>query len=394
MLRTILSLLGISIGIFTIISVFTAVNTLEKNIRGSVASLGDDVIFIQKWSWEFGPDYAWWDFLKRPQPQYKEMKILENRVQTVSAMCMMVNLSEALLKYRNNSIDNAGVVALSHTSTKVRPIEIREGRYFSEIESNVGENAVLLGYNIALALFDYKNPIGKSIFMDNKKLTVVGVIEKEGDSMVGNSFDDAIAIPLNYARTFVNTHSDQVHSQIMTKALPNISVEEMEDDLRGAMRSIRKLKPLEKDDFSLNKASLLISLLEPMFTMIDMIGWIIGGFSILVGGFGIANIMFVSVKEQTNIIGIQKSLGAKNYFILLQFLSEAITLCIIGGALGLLMVYIGTLISTYWFDFELVLSSQNIFKGLFISVVIGIISGFYPAFTASRLEPVVAMRYK
>jgi len=332
-LRTTLSLLGISIGIFTIISVFTAVDSLEHKIKSSVESLGDNVIYIQKWPWTFGPNYAWWDYLKRPQPGFREMQKLEDKVTYVEAMAFLTNIGGVLVKYRNNNITDIGIVGVSHDYDKVRPTVIEKGRYFTEIESNLGKNVAIIGYTVAGVLFGDKNPVGETIHVKNRKFTVIGVIEKEGESMVNNSYDEGILIPLNYARTVINVRSDSHHSFIIAKAKDGIPLVELENDLRGAMRSLRRQRPLEKDSFALNKASMLMSLLTPMFILINLIGWIIGGFSVLVGGFGIANIMFVSVKEQTNIIGIQKALGAKNYFILIQFLFESIALCMMGGVI-------------------------------------------------------------
>jgi putative ABC transport system permease protein len=178
---------------------------------------------------------------------------------------------------------------------------------------------------------------------------------------------------------------------IMVKAKGGVSNAELMDELKANMRSIRRQRPMEDDSFALNETKLLSTQVSGLFDAISIAGWIIGGFSILVGGFGIANIMFVSVKERTPLIGIQKSLGAKNYFILIQFLSESIVLCLFGGILGLLLVYIGTIIAGF-FDFNMTLTLQNIVLGLSVSTVIGILSGFVPAYNASRLDPVEAIR--
>ena len=173
-----------------------------------------------------------------------------------------------------------------------------------------------------------------------------------------------------------------------------VEMEEMMDELRGIMRSIRRLKPKADDNFSLNEISLLSNSLEQLFTIMNIAGTIIGGFSILVGGFGIANIMFVSVKERTHLIGIEKSLGAKNWFILLEFLSEAVFLCLMGGLAGLFIVYLLTFLASWALDVNIVLTWINVAKGIMISVSIGIISGIFPAYMASKLSPVEAIRSK
>jgi putative ABC transport system permease protein len=251
---------------------------------------------------------------------------------------------------------------------------------------------VILGAEIADGLFSGQSPIGKKIKVMGRRLTVVGVYKKEGEDMMGMSQDKNLLIPLNFARGLFDIENSNYGPQITVRGRENIALEEVESELQGAMRSVHKIKPGTEDDFALNKTTMITNQLDTMFKMVNIAGWVIGGFSILVGGFGIANIMFVSVKERTNIIGIQKSLGAKNYFILLQFMFEAIALCLLGGLLGLTLVYGLTLVAKYAFDTTVVLYLNNILMGVGISLVIGTISGFWPAYSASRLDPVEAIR--
>jgi putative ABC transport system permease protein len=396
-LRTFLSLLGITIGIFAIISVFTVTDALERKIRTDVESLGNNVIYVQKWPWvpEGGGDgeYPWWKYLNRPLPGYKEMEDLLHRVNSVEAGAYVAQIGGQLLKYKNSSVENAQILCVSQDYDRIKSFELEEGRYFTEGESNSGRPICLLGANVKEALFPSSNAIGEQISVRGSKLTVIGVFKKEGKSMVDISSDDNVVIPVNFARNLVNLRSDRIDPYIMVKAKEGIAVTEMRDELKGAMRGIRKLSPKEDDDFALNEISLLSSSLNSLFGTLGIAGWIIGGFSILVGGFGIANIMFVSVKERTSIIGIQKSLGSKNYFILLQFLVESVVLCIFGGIIGLLVVYgLTTLVSGSFEDFKFVLTAGNITMGICISAVIGIISGFIPAMQASQMNPVDAIR--
>ena len=395
-MRTLLSLLGITIGIFAIISVFTVTDALERKIRTDVQSLGNNVIYVQKWPWvpEGGDDgYPWWKYLNRPLPGFKEMSDLLHRLNSVEAGAYVASIGGQLIKYQNSAVENATILCVSQDYDRIKSFELAEGRYFTESESNSGRPICLLGANVEAALFPNGNALNEQISIKGLKLTIIGTFKKEGKSMVDISADDNVVVPVNFARNLVNLRSDRIDPYIMIKAKDGVVMAEMRDELKGAMRSVRKLSPKEEDDFALNEISLLSGSLDSMFKTIGIAGWIIGGFSILVGGFGIANIMFVSVKERTNIIGIQKSLGSKNYFILLQFLVESVILCIIGGMIGLLIVYgLTMLVSGSFEDFKFVLTTGNILMGVCISATIGIISGFVPAMQASQMNPVDAIR--
>lgn len=390
-LRTVLSLLGITIGIFAMVSVFTVVDSLENNIKNSVQSLGNDVIYIQKMPWNFSSDRPWWDYIRRPNPDYEEFKMVQKLTQSAEAVALNAN-SSGTLKYRNTSIENVGVAGVTHDFIKIWDLQIVDGRYFTELESHNGRPVAVVGTDIAENLFPEGNPVGKTFKYKGRKLTVIGVLKKEGESMVGQSNDKNMFMPLGMAANFFRINERNNGTSIMVKAKEGVSNLELMDELTGIMRSIRKLKPKAKDNFALNQMSMITQGIEGMFQAIHFAGFIIGIFSIIVGGFSIANIMFVSVKERTSIIGIQKSLGAKNYFVLLQFLFEAIFLCLIGGLVGLLFIFLGTLVLTYGLDFEVQMGLNNILTGIGISVVIGLISGFVPSWKASRLDPVEAIR--
>lgn len=393
-LRTFLSLLGITIGIFAIIIVFTIVDSLENNIRGSIQSLGDNVVFVQKWPWTFGPDYPWWKYINRPVPKYEELFDIQKRSKTAEAVAFRIG-GRRTLKYKSNIVQNAIVAGCSYDYYKIKSFEIAEGRYFTENEVNAGYPVAILGSKIAEGLFpNNPDPIGQEIKIAGKKAFVIGLFKKEGESMLGNSTDKLVLIPFNFARFILDVNSENSDPFVAVKAKPGITNAQMIDELTGIMRSVRSLKPLSDDNFALNETNLISKNFDILFDVIGIAGWIIGGFSILVGGFGIANIMFVSVKERTHIIGIQKSLGAKNYFILLQFLCESVFLSLIGGVIGLLLTFIITFFAKDAIDMEITLSKSNIILGITISVLIGIISGFVPAYSASQLDPVDAIRSK
>ena len=391
-LRTFLSLLGITIGIFAIITVFTIVDSLERNIRGSVQSLGENVVFVMKWPWTFGPDYPWWKYMNRPVPVYSELAELQRKIKSADALGFRIGARKTL-KHDNNTVENAIVSGWSFDYSKIKAFDIVDGRYFREDEAEGGYNVVILGYSIAQGLFpNDENAIGKTIKVAGRNCKVIGLIKKEGESMLGNTMDNQAVVPYNFGRLLMDVKSENSDPFIAAKAKPGVTNAQLKDEITGAMREIRGLKPMADDDFALNETNLLSKNFDGLFDMVSIAGAIIGGFSILVGGFGIANIMFVSVRERTNIIGIQKSLGAKNYFILSQFLFEAVFLSLIGGIIGLLLIYVLTLGLHSVIDMEITLTRSNIILGLSVSVLIGIISGFIPAYGASQLDPVEAIQ--
>jgi putative ABC transport system permease protein len=386
--RTLLSLLGITIGIFSVISVLTIFDSMEIAIRKNIDQLGDNVLFIQKWPWEGGNDYPWWKYWKRPEADMEDLREIQKRSNAAESSAFMFEVRRTI-KYQNNNIKNVSVLSVSNDFEKVLPMDLREGRYFTPMESASGNNVVIIGAEIADKLFSGLPAIGKEIKIFGSKLEVIGVIKKEGDDLFGNSSDNQAIIPVNFGRNHVDVQ--EVGTTILVRAKPNVSNDELKDELVGIMRSVRKLKPAAEDDFAINETSIITSSFDAFFKMIAIVGWIVGGFSLLVGGFGIANIMFVSVKERTSQIGIQMSLGAKKYFIMFQFLFEAIFLSLFGGIVGLLIVYILVLLSQN-FPFTLQLTFMNILIGISVSVTIGLIAGIVPSYMASRLDPVEAMR--
>jgi putative ABC transport system permease protein len=387
--RTVLSLSGITIGIFSIISVFTVFDSMEIAIKSNLSSLGNNIVFVTKWPLIGDANFPWWKYWNRPEPAISELREIQRRTQAAEAAAIDFVVARTI-KYQSNYVENATVHAVSQDYDRVISFEIADGRYFSPIESAGGKPVTVIGSEIAENLFENLDPIGKEIKVMGSKVQVIGVIKKEGKDNFGNTHDTQILIPINFARNYVNIN--EIGMTIMVKARPNVSMEELTDELTGVMRSIRKLKPAAEDNFEIGEISMLTSFIDRIFGVISIVGWIIGGFALLVGGFGIANIMFVSVKERTSQIGIQKALGAKNYFILFQFIFESVFLSLFGGVVGLLLVFIGTLIAEKPIGMELYLTTGNVMVALLVSGGIGLIFGFIPAFTAARLDPVKAMR--
>ena len=392
-LRSALTLLGITIGIFAIISVFTAVDSLEINIRESISSLGDNVVYVQKWPWapEDGEEYAWWKYLNRPMVTQEENEIIKRKSLLAEEACITA-YTRRTVKYRNNSANDITIMGASEGFENIRSFEIERGRYFSPFEVSGGRNIAVLGNKLASDLFEETDPIGKEIKIGGFKVTVVGVTQQEGKGTFDdNNLDELVVLPINFMKNIVDIRKETANPQIWVEAKKGISVEELSDELTSILRSARSLKPLDENNFALNQTSLINNQLDQVFKVINIAGFFIGIFSIIVGGFGIANIMFVSVKERTNIIGIQKAIGAKNYFILMEFLIESIILSLVGGIAGLLIIGMLTLIINLSGDFTMYLTIGNIMLGLVISTVIGLVSGFAPAWQAAKMNPVVAI---
>ena len=393
-LRTFLSLFGITIGIFCIISVFTVLDWMEKSIRDSINSMGSNVVYVQKFPWSFDGKLAWWDIIKWPSISISDYQAVINRSTKAEAASFVIAKSDKL-KYKNNVANDAPVAAVTNDLERVVLFEIAKGRYFSPFEYLSGNNVAVLGAEVAERLFEDTDPLGKEITMaEGYKAKVIGVLKKEGQGGISlSNVDQLTLIPLNFGRNFINIRNRFVDSQMMIKAKPDVSVRELSDELTMVLRASRRLKPAETTNFSVNTATMLSQGFESVFKGINIGGWIIGAFAILVGGFGIANIMFVSVRERTNIIGIQKALGAKRFFILQQFLTESVILSVAGGLLGLFMIFLATLVINYLYDLNVYLTIGNIILAVFISAVIGIVAGYAPANSAAKMNPVDAIGF-
>jgi putative ABC transport system permease protein len=392
-LRTFLSLFGITIGIFCIISVFTVLDWLEKSIHDSINSMGNNVIYVQKFPWSFDGNLAWWDIIKWPSISLTDYQAVLNKSTKAEAASFIASKMDNL-KYKNNVANDAILAAVTDNLERVVAFEIEKGRYFSPYEYTSGSNVAVLGAEIADRLFENTDPIGREVTVSGYKTRIIGVLKKEGQGGISLSNVDQITlIPLNFGRSFINLRNRFVDSEMMIKAKPGVARQELADEITMVMRASRRLKPAETTNFSVNTSTMLSQGFDAVFKGINIGGWIIGCFAILVGGFGIANIMFVSVRERTNIIGIQKALGAKRFFILEQFLTESVILSIAGGLLGLLLIFIGTLIVNYLYDLNMYLTIGNIFLAVFISGIIGIVAGYAPANAAAKMNPVDAIGF-
>ncbi|MHA8052138.1 ABC transporter permease [Aquirufa sp. Wall-65K1] len=393
LMRTTLSLLGVSVGIFAIVAVFTAVDSLNGKIRSEIDSFaGSGVLYVGKWPWLMQNNYPWWKYLNRPDMKYSEFKYLKENLTSAQAVAIIDGGRTASVNRGSSSMD-VNITGASYDYNQVTSCPINEGRYFLPIESDNGLNVAIIGSKVAENLSNGESIIGKVIKVNGIKFAVIGVIEKKGNDMLGfgGTPDEKVIIPyITYASIF---QKDRPQPDISVKAFEDdVNQQTLEGDISGMMRSLRSIKPKQEDSFSINRMDGLNQFFDGIFSVLNIAGALIAGFSLLVGGFGIANIMFVSVKERTNIIGIQKSLGAKNYFIMFQFLFEAVFLSLIGGIVGIGLVVLITLIPQD--ALPLSLSFKNVLSGLMISSFIGILSGIIPAWVAAKMDPVIAIRSK
>ena len=391
-LRTFLSLLGVTIGIFSIIAVLAAVDSLKKEIEGSISSLDNSTIIVMRFS--FGPtDIPRWKRRQFPDVTYDEYQYIKKNMPDMEAVSYALNVPSVSIKYEENSVSNVEIAAVSYEYYDIEALQIAKGRFFNESESSSGTPVIVLGDEIAENLFGSLDPLGKKVRLYGRKFSVIGVLKKEGSGLFGGSKDTAVFFPVNMVRKIYGDNNKSTFPQIILKPKKGVDNEGFIALLKQKIRMSRGLKPGDIDNFFVNQLQGFTDIIDGITGTMNGIGWIISIFSLLVGGFGIANIMFVSVKERTNLIGIQKSLGAKNKFILFQFLFEAVILSVIGGLIGLILVFIVSVLATQFTgDFEFVLSLWNMFIGTAISAIIGLIAGILPAFSASRLDPVEAIR--
>ncbi len=392
-LRTTLSLLGVTFGIFCIIGVLATVSSLEQNIQKDIKALGSNTIYIDKWDYSGGPDYPWWKYVNRPEPKYDEMLLLKQSTPLVDKISFVLD-ARANLEAGNSLIERVDFYGPTEDFINIQPFELAAGRYFSSTEMEKGTSNVVMGYENAEVLFGKaENAVGKPVKMKNRKGTVIGVIKKQGQSFIGGwNFDRCVIIPYQSFRLlFTEKYSSPV---IMAQARPELDVEAFRDELKGKVRNIRRLGPKDADNFTLNSVSDFSKSVSGFFASVSMGGWFIGLLSLIVGAFSIANIMFVTVRERTSIIGLKKAIGAKRRTILAEFLLESSFICLLGGLIGLILVFILTFFLTQAFQFPVYISMKILGLALFICISIGILAGIIPASIAARLDPVVAIRSK
>ncbi len=390
-LRTLLSLLGVTIGIFSIIAVLAAVDSLDRKIKKDLSSLDKNTIYLGPMS--FGPtEVPRWKVEQFPDVTYDEYQLLKKSVTKANYFCYQLFTKRENIKRESETVEGVNMVPVTYEFTDIQVLEFESGRFYNESESNSGAAVIVLGTDVATGLFGESDPIGQTVRVYGQRFNVIGVLKKQGQGMFGSSNDGSAFIPSNFLRRLYGDNNKMMTPIIIIKPQRGIGSEEVKAEITQKLRNIRGIKADQDDNFFVNILSGMTDAIDTILGQLNAGGWLISGFSLLVGGFGIANIMFVSVKERTSLIGIQKSLGAKNRFILFQFLFEAIILSIIGGIIGLFLVWVISLAVTKLLDFEFVLSMGNILLGTSLAGIIGLVSGILPAISASRLDPVEAIR--
>ncbi|MBP7395558.1 Macrolide export ATP-binding/permease protein MacB [Flavobacterium sp. 9R] len=389
-LRTLLSLLGVTIGIFSIIAVLAAVDSLDRKISKDLSSLDKNTIYLMKFS--FGPsEIPQWKREQFPNVKYDEYVYMKGAMTDTEQMAYQIFTKRESIKHESKTVSDVNIVPVSQEFIDIQGLEFEKGRFYNESEANSGAAVIVLGDEIATSLFEGSDPIGKTVRLYGKRFNVIGVLKKKGSGIFDED-DTSAFIPVNFVRQLYGDNNDGLTNVIILKPEKGVDMEAYKGEIIQKLRAFRGLKAGEIDNFFINVFSGFTDFIDGIIGQMNVVGWIISGFSLLVGGFGIANIMFVSVKERTNLIGIQKSLGAKNRFILFQFLFEAIILSLIGGLIGLFFVWIIALVLTNALDFEFVLGFGNILLGTSLAAFIGLLSGILPAISAANLDPVEAIR--
>lgn len=394
-LRTFLSLFGITIGIFCIIGVLATVNSLERNIQNEVKSLGTNTIYVDKWDYSAGggPDYPWWKYVNRPVPKYQEVKFIKERTAGARYVAFRIKVTDNV-EYKDKVLSNVNIYGINGDFNNIQPIELKDGRYLSDAEFDRGSNAVVMGYDVAEKLFGSADiAVGKEVASRGKKVRIIGVIKKQGKQMIGGwDFDQSIVLPYKFARSIMN--ESKADPLILVQGQDNVTSKALKDDLVGTMRAIHKLTPVKEDDFALNDINDFSDAISSLFVGLNMGGWAIAALSLIVGMFGVANIMFVSVRERTSQIGLKKAVGAKRRVILAEFLLESAFLCIIGGLIGLTLVFGLTQILSQALSFPVFISTNYMILAIVICIIVGVLAGFIPALQAAKMDPVEAIRSK
>ena len=392
--RSMLTALGVIIGIVAVTLMGTAINGISTGFDKSMAVLGDDVLYVDQQPWIRKDD--WWNFRSRKKIKTEYAEQVNRMIEASPRSNLLVAVPASSwfrsVKYQENQVNNVYMLGTTSDFLAISTVDCAKGRFFNEIESRGGANVVVIGYDVADGLFPAENPLDKFVLINGHPFKVIGVNTRQGTFLGLFSWDSMVAIPLPAFKRYFSAKSE---SEIRVKVKDKTKLAEAKDELIGYMRRVRELPPEKENDFAINEQQAFKSTLDPVKNSIAIAGLFITGLSLFVGAIGIMNITFVSVKERTKEIGTRKALGARRRTILLQFLIESTALCLVGGLIGLIFAFFMCLaIGKALPSFPIQISLGLVVTSMIVSVLTGLISGFAPAWSASRLDPVTALRYE
>ncbi|MFZ0390191.1 MAG: ABC transporter permease [Calditrichia bacterium] len=385
--RAFLTTLGILMGVTAIIIIFTAIQSINSYVEEEFSNIGSSSLYLSKFPWVITGNY--WELRNRPEITLQDYERIVDDVPHARWISPQVEATRTV-EYRNRNLESVYTIGTNHQYVFTDNVEIESGRFFTEMEVHRAHPVAVIGQNVKDELFKKTDPLGKRIKLNGYPHKVIGVLEKKG-SFFGMSMDNQVIIPFS---TFRGISFHQRGIQIAFRAARPAAVDDMREEVRGAMRRIRKLPPGEEDDFAINQQDMLSDFYNKITGPSYLVVFLISAISLVVGGIGIMNIMLVSVTERTKEIGIRKAIGATRRNILLQFLSESVTLSSLGGIIG---VILGVLIAQFLLQYiklDASVSIQTILIGYGFSALVGVISGMYPAYKAARLNPIDALRYE
>ncbi len=385
--RAVLTMLGIIIGIISVTLMGAAIEGLTRAFNNSIASIGADVLYVQKWPW-MDTSGEWWKFRNRKDLEIDYAEKIKRDATLLAAVAPVVGRL-GTLKYQNITANNVQVEGTTSDFMYVSKMEFTDGRFFTYEESRGNRPVAVIGSDVADQLFPNREPVGQKLKVNGLSFRVIGVRSKEGSFMGMFSLDNVVIIPMGQ---FQDIYGKHFHPSIEARVADPSDMDNAREELRGIMRKIRGLSPLQSDDFSINQQDLLTRAFDRIAGIIGGVGLFVTALSLFVGGIGIMNIMFVSVTERTKEIGIRKALGAKRRTILVQFLIESSLICLGGGLLGLAFSYPLSMLVDKFLPTSMPFSIA--ITGILISLLVGLVSGLIPAMRASKLDPVEALRYE
>ncbi len=389
-MRSVLTTLGIVIGITSVTSMATVINGIERNFEESLAELGTDVLYIEKWPWVMGPGSKWWEYMNRPPIEASLAETIDQRARLIAAVAP-VAMTNRPVSYRSSTVAPVRIQASTSDYPQVHSVDISLGRYFSDLDDRTARRVAVIGATIDERLFPNETSLGKHIRIAGHRFQVIGVLARRGSGAEGEgSVDQQIMIPISTYEMLFGLRGQSL--SIHARAAEGIPIQAAKDELTGILRVARKVDAFDDNNFEINEHESLRAEMAPIKTAIYGIGLFLTALALLVGGIGVMNIMFVSVKERTREIGLRKAVGAKRRSILGQFLIEAIIVCLIGGILG--VVFAGGLAALINLVFTAYLPMETILLAFIICVMIGVTFGLAPAWTAAKSDPIESLRYE